>query len=216
MVDESSKDSLSVKSQQARARVLSTAARLMRQRGIKPVTMSDIASESNTSKRTIYQMFESKVEVIQSVLYEDVACAPPKSVISLVNPMERLLAGMSWGIEEASGVNQLFYADMQRIYPDLWAEYHARIRVRQLEITHEQLEVGIEMGVFRPDIDPQFIATLLIEAGPKIFHLDVFHQTEQSIYQMAWEYLLVIMRGIATPEGVKVLEEYLEKQTVRK
>ncbi|PIE83912.1 MAG: hypothetical protein CSA07_04880 [Bacteroidia bacterium] len=199
------------KGQQARTCVLNTAARLMRQRGIKPVTMSDIATESGTSKRTIYQMFADKETLIKCVLYEDVACAVPEDIRRVSNPVEWLLTVMRWAIWEASTTHHLFYTDLQRLYPELWREYYKRIHMLKLETTGQHVESGMRLGLLRRDVDPVFAAKLLVELSHAMVHMEAFRSGEGSTNAVAWEYVQIVMRGLATPEGISVIEAVLAR-----
>ncbi len=200
---------LSEQQQEVRNRVLTTAARLMKQRGIKPLTMSEIAVECGVSKRTIYELFEDKTAVVKAVMLENFAGYPPEWVRELENPLERLIAAMLWGTKEFFAFNRQFFCDMQRCYPPVWEEYAEKVRRGRLEKTEALLRRGEAEGLFRPGLDYPLVARFLLGAEHLIGNQETFPPEEFSLEYVSWEFEQLFVRGIATEKGKETLETYL-------
>lgn len=201
---------------ESRHRVLSTAARLMKQRGIKPVTMSEIAVESGMSKRTIYEMFEDKMAMVKAVMLENFAGYPPDWVRETENPLERLLAAMLWGTREFFSFNCQFFCDMQRCYPAVWKEYSETVNRQRHEKTVKLMQRGAQEHLLLPDLDYDLMARILLGLGHYIRNEEVFPPEKYAIDYVSWEMQQLFVRGIATREGKKVLDEYMQNPNIQR
>src|ERR1700712_212654 len=124
--------------------------------GIKSVTMDDIAKHLGMSKKTIYQFFKDKNELVIALVKkklqedEDQMCA---IIDKAGNVIEEMINMMKCSEEIFSRINPIVIHDLQKYHPDAWTQFQnfkADVIVHTLE---ELLTKGIQQGYIRPDID---------------------------------------------------------------
>src|SRR5471030_967696 len=146
-------------------RILDGAGELFLQAGIKSVTMDDIAKHLGMSKKTIYQFFKDKNELVMALVKmklqedEDQMCA----IISKSgNVIEEMINMMKCSEEIFSRINPIVIHDLQKYHPDAWKQFQnfkSGVIVHTLE---ELLSKGIKQGYIRPDIDVKILARMRV------------------------------------------------------
>src|SRR6201985_3338293 len=133
--------------------------------GIKSVTMDDIARHLGMSKKTIYQFFKDKNELVIALVKkklqedEDQMCA---LISKSGNVIEEMINMMKCSEEIFSRINPIVIHDLQKYHPDAWQQFQdfkAGVIVHTLE---ELLTKGIKQGYIRPDIDVKIIARMRV------------------------------------------------------
>src|ERR1700761_8141844 len=102
-------------------KILSASAELFSQYGFKTITMDDIARRAGISKKTLYQHFANKNEVVsESVTWFQQNVT--ESCLSIMNTAENAIEGMvklmSMFDEVLSNMNPHSMLELERYYPD--------------------------------------------------------------------------------------------------
>jgi TetR/AcrR family transcriptional regulator, cholesterol catabolism regulator len=192
-------------------RILAQAADLFVNSGIKAITMDDISREAGVSKRTIYENFKDKDELLRSCLmYMD--SIHEKETGGLIaeakNTVDLVFSFLKHGVSALNRVNPLFFADLKRYHYRVWKETYLINYEKNLSRSCTLLKKGINEGLFRKDIDIEIVAKLLHEqirimSDEQVFPSDKYSKT------IVFEHILInFLRGIATPKGLTVIEEY--------
>lgn len=145
-----------------RKQIISVAAEMFHQQGIRSVTMDDIAHRLCMSKRTLYQIFADKESLLLACVIqheEEVIKQLEEVYNNTQNVLEFLLLVFSLKLKELNEIDPLFFEDMQK-YPKVIEH------IRQHKNENEQksasfLQKGIEQGVFRKEINFQIVARQL-------------------------------------------------------
>ena len=151
--------------------------------GIKSVTMDMIASQLGISKRTLYENFKEKNELLLACLESqemerrarlEVYFANRKNVIDLLlNVYEDILRFMR-------NTSPMFFVDMERYYPRVNDKYENDKECHK-QATVDLLKEGVGEGVIRADINMEIVATLLtfqfelLKKSDQIFNLSLIH-----------------------------------------
>jgi TetR/AcrR family transcriptional regulator, mexJK operon transcriptional repressor len=117
----------------SRDRIISAAADLFRKEGFNGVSMNDIASGARTSKRTIYQWFNNKLEILEAVLVDfvdeqfrriricDDISAPP------LDKLESLAEALTTAASDPEGVSMVRLQIAQALhFPEVTIRLSAR------------------------------------------------------------------------------------------
>src|SRR5690606_32165107 len=111
-------------------KILSVAAELFRQYGFKTITMDDIARRAGISKKTLYQHFANKNEVIHESLSWYMEHMVSNCMV-IVNNAENAVAEMIRLIElfdqNHKHTNPLVFLELQRYYPEAYELFRVRI-----------------------------------------------------------------------------------------
>lgn len=194
--------------------ILEKATEMFLTQGFKSVTMDDIAAELGISKKTIYQHFASKPELIE------------KALVTINNKFsQQLVATLNRG-EEAipellaayNDINDIFLIDssgcfyqLTKYYPKIaqkQKKFHEKNYVKHIE---RNLEKGIREGVYRPDVDVDYIARFYIASLVAIEDLDYFPESEYSHSEVHCLHLEYHIRSIVTEKGMKIYKDLTQK-----
>ncbi len=195
-------------------RIILGAEELFFKAGIKSVTMDDIAKHLGMSKKTIYQFFKDKNELVIALakkkLQED-----EEQITAIVhnssNVVEEMINMMKCLEDTFSRINPVMIHDLQKYHPDAWREFQkfkAEVIVRTLE---GLLNKGIEQGYIRPEIDVKILATMRVTQIEMGFDSTLFPVAAFNIWKVQQQLLEHYNYGICTLRGHELLNEYLSK-----
>lgn len=182
--------------------------------GIRSVTMDDIARHLAVSKKTLYQHFADKDDLVfkMSEMYLDRS----------FRQYEQIAKGSSNSIEELSKIsvrmkhemenlNQSMLFDLQKYHPKAWALYidHKSKIISQSVVRN--IRQGMADGFYRPELNPDVMAItrlVLIEAAfnPELFPKDQFNFVEVQI-----QLFDLFVHGLCTEKGRKLYLKYKEE-----
>ena len=192
-------------------RILNDALDLFLKAGIKSVTMDDIAKHLGISKKTIYQFFKDKNELVSELVKkkvqedEDQMCGIIKQS---GNVIEAMLNMMKCSEELLSKINPIIIHDLQKYHSEAWKEFQnfkAGVLVRILE---DLLTKGIAEGYIRPDMDVKILARMRMNQVEMGFNQELFPLAEFSPWKVQTQFLEHFNYGICTLEGYKLLNQH--------
>lgn len=135
-------------------KILEAATPMFYQHGIRKVKMDDIAKRLRISKRTVYEIYADKEDLLLEVLqHSDEANRQKMKRLDVpgTNVIDIIILFFKQKAEEISRINPVFFEDMQR-YPKL-LEFFRKRRKRQGAKTQDFIRRGIDEGYFLTDIN---------------------------------------------------------------
>jgi len=193
-------------------RIMDTAMMLFAQQGVKAVKMHDIARQLGISKRTLYEIYTDKEELLyQGVMAYDKEKHDylGKYAKEATNVIEVIVEAYQMKIKEAHTVNPLFYEDIMK-YPKVelfLKDEHERTREGFGRFMHR----GVEEGCLRPDVNYQLFQYFLDDIGMYVMNNQLMKK--YSVDELFGNLFLVTLRGLCTAKGLQLLEEALASRT---
>mgnify|MGYP001600264578 FL=1 len=181
--------------------------------GIKSVSMDDVSRELGISKKTLYQHFKNKNELVKKVIrfyLEHLASEMKKIVSQKVNAIEELLLVSKFIIQYLKQFNPSVTYDLQKYYPDIWKSIHLSQREHVYERIKENMKKGIKKGLYRKDLNIEIIAHFYLYRIEMSHTLDLVVEHEYSfedIFKTSFNYHI---RGIANSKGIEFLERKIK------
>ena len=192
-----------------RERILVTATEAFASKGIKSITMDDIAAALGISKRTLYELFCDKEQLLLEVfvMHQQEMITYISEVASKAqNALEVIFAFYKRKLSELTELNPLFLRDLRK-YPNVLA--YIRERQKQNDaaaLVHYQK--GVEEGIFRDDINFDIINQAISMQFEMFVYSDITENYPLSeIYS---EVTFLHMRGITTPKGMQMVDAFLQ------
>ena len=182
--------------------------------GFKSVTMDDIASKMGISKKTIYQHFANKTDLVEAVtmnLFETISCGIDEIVTLNQNPIEELFAIKDFVMQNLKNESASPIYQLQKYYPQVHETLKSRQFAKMGDCVIENLKKGIEQGLFRADINLELIARFYFAGMSSIKDAELFNPIQFSVKEVQETYLEYHLRGISTSKGVAILENLLLK-----
>ncbi|HEY8784241.1 MAG TPA: TetR/AcrR family transcriptional regulator [Mucilaginibacter sp.] len=179
--------------------------------GIKSVTMDDIARHLGMSKKTIYQFFKDKNELVIALVKKKLREDEEQmnDIISKSgNVIEEMINMMKCSEDIFSRINPIVVHDMQKYHPDAWKQFQtfkADVLVHTLE---QLLTKGIKQGYIRPDIDVKILARMRVSQVELGFNTSIFPIAEFNTWKVQYQFLEHFNYGVCTLKGYKLLNQY--------
>ena len=197
-------------------RVIAHVAEMIKQMGVRSIRMDDVASSLSMSKRTLYEMFGDKEDLLyQSVLYisEQHARETLTKVEGYTNSLEMLFMCSSAMILNSglpSDAQRRLVMNIKKFYPDIYEKlriYHTEMGLKLLQGAIEQCS---REGFIEPTVDVELMTRLFFSAMTSIEYDNAMVIPAEVTREEAYGALAVnFFRGIATHKGIDVIDEYL-------
>ncbi|MDR0511232.1 MAG: TetR/AcrR family transcriptional regulator [Rikenellaceae bacterium] len=192
--------------------IIDGSARMFMDMGVKAVRMDDIAAHLTVSKRTIYELFSDKRQIVAEAL-EYINARQKQEHLAMFaeqdNIIEEIIAMLRWWRAHASKISR-FIQDVRRLYPDIFHEYIACNNAEGFDMLRRKIVRGVEQGMLLPEIDVEttlFVITRSIEMlafGERSSLPE--NVTRQDVFR---HIVLYFFRGVATKKGIRIIDEYI-------
>ena len=182
--------------------------------GFKSVTMDHIANEMGISKKTIYNFFENKTELVKEVtsyMFNSITKGITEIKKTSDNPISEIYDINLFLIKylKKESVSPLY--QLEKYYPLI----HKEINKKQFDFittsTTGSLKNGIKLGLFRKDIKIDFISRLYFKGMIGIRDLDTFPTKLYDPVNLKIDFIEYHLRAIVTEKGLKKLNVFIKK-----
>ena len=193
------------------AKIIEGAAELFHKYGIRSVSMDDIARHLSISKKTIYQYYKDKNEIVMLSL----------KLHMDMNKQEydQIFSGSENAIEELSKVSRCMRKDFKDMNPSLlfdMQKYHPKAWQMWLDFKNEyiknqvitNLARGVKEGYYRSSINPEVLARLRVEQVQLAFDESAFPKDRFNFKELQMMFFDHFVHGIVTEKGKELYEQY--------
>ncbi len=198
-----SKSSGSALDDTTRQRIVAEARRRFFALGIRSVTMDDLAYDLGMSKRTLYQHFRTKADLVEAVFLdkfrsveEDLTRIGAESPSDYLGTLHRLLACIQQHVAE---LQPPLVRDIRREAPMMFAQ----IESRRTDMIHRHfgkiLHEGRKAGIVRTDIPVTLIVEIMLGAVQAIMNPEKLAQLDLLPKDGIRAILSVIFQGAMAP-----------------
>ena len=184
--------------------------------GFKSVTMDDIAEEMKISKKTIYAFFANKEALVQSVvfsMYSYITTNLAQIREKANNPISELYEVKMFIMHQLKGEKTSPQHQLRKYYPNIHNELQKKQFDFMTKSVKKSLTKGVEMKLFRPSIDIDFISRMYFNGMVGIKNVDMFPIEKYTPEQLMENYLDYHLRAIVTEDGMKLLSSYIKTKS---
>ena len=196
-----------------RDKIISKSEELFLSLGFKSVTMDDIANAIGISKKTIYAHFSNKTALVEVVIFETldhIYEGIDKINASSINPIEELYDIKLFVMNYFKNERVSPQYQLKKYYPEIYE----RLQIKQFEKMHSSVEnslkMGVDTGLFRADIDIDFISRMYFNGMTGIRDISIFPETLFDKNYLFESYLEYHLRAIITKQGLNLLNNYIK------
>lgn len=190
-------------------RLLATISSIIQKKGLKSTTMDSIAVTIGISKRTLYEIFGSKNEMIIEV-FEFYSSQTKKSAKEIFEKSSNVMEAMSKIFKRHAqtirDVSPDFFRDMDSYCHEIRKDYDEieSRRNTEMQVIYRK---GVREGVIRADVNFNIVIRLLKIQMESLKRMEEFFPPEITIGE-AFDYITTtFLRSIATSKGLKVLHQ---------
>ena len=187
-----------------RTRILEIATEQFMRLGVRAVTMEDIARLAGISKKTIYQEFADKKDLVKEA-FELILEQDRQKLTFIMDSedgvIEHLVKTSKMMRDRLQNMNPMAIHEIQKYFPEAWKMFEdfkdSAIREDLINI----LEKGKALGYFRPEIDSQILAKVRINQITSVFDLENFGRPDINFAEEQMVVMDHFLHGIFTEKG---------------
>ena len=191
-------------------RIIEEASELFGRSGVKSITMDDIARHLGISKRTIYEKFKDKEDLLISCIdaFHNKKSKHQKDIfLNANNVAEACLVLQQMSADQTTQMQLNMMNDIRKYYPQVYKEHLSRFHIDECHNMEQLIQRGINEGVFRDNINPEIIAHYFSKQGESIVHND--KDLEKFPLSEIFENIAItFMRGLCTIKGIEIIDNY--------
>ena len=195
---------------EVRDNIIQTSHDLFMRYSIKSITMDDIAKALSISKKTIYQYFKDKNDLVLHVTRAHLE--EEKLEIQTIkenssNAIEILIEESLCLRRNITDMNPSLLFDLKKYHHQAWALYlesKEKVYVRSLR---ETLERGVQQGLFRPEIDPEILAILRVEQIEMSLENFTYPRNKFEFKEVQTQLFDHFLNGLVSEKGRKLLKK---------
>jgi AcrR family transcriptional regulator len=182
--------------------------------GIKSMSMDDIAIHMGMSKKTLYQYFASKDDLVNAVLEKHLEmdqCKVKSLISSKNNAIDDLMHIATAVNDTLKQINPSIHYDLEKYHPQAWKKFEDYKRNFIQEKIKQNILKGIKEELYRSDINVDIVAALYVSKADIVFDASVFPPDKYAFNRVYLEMMKQHIRGIATSKGLKYFEKKLKQ-----
>lgn len=187
--------------------------------GIRSVSMDEIATHLGISKKTIYQFFTDKDELVAAVvdveIHKNEADCRNHHLLS-ENPVHEFWLGEEMVEELLRMMNPTLIYDMQKYHPAAFRRFSEHKENFLSELINKNLQQGIAEGYYRPEINIPIVTKYRLASIFLLFNPDMFVLGKLQLIDVIREVTLLFLHGITTPKGQKLILKYNQQREKNK
>jgi TetR/AcrR family transcriptional regulator, cholesterol catabolism regulator len=196
-------------------RIMVKAEELFMQYGIRSVSMDDISNALGMSKKTLYQYYADKDELVDAVVDAHITqiqgdclnCRKDArdAVHEIFITMERIMA-------EFNNMNPMLLYDLEKFHFKSYQRFRDHKEKFLAEIIRENLEWGIKDELYRPEINVDIITKFRLDSMMIPFNVGLFPPGKYNLGELSEKIIEHFVYGLATIKGHKLIQKYNQQR----
>lgn len=197
-----------------RESILEAAHTLFHKYGIRSVSMDDIARELTISKKTIYQYFKDKDDLVYTVtkIHMDMERREmeeiEKSSVDAIDELAKISICMRKNLKD---INPSLLFDLKKYHKKAWDQWLTFKNEFIKNNIVENLNKGIRNGFYRKEIDVEALAIFRVEQVQMTFDDGLYPSDKFELSELQMQLFDHFVYGILTDEGRNLYKEYQDK-----
>ncbi len=175
--------------------------------GIRNVRMDDLAVSLSISKRTLYELFRDKEQLLLEVVrchWQDMSDYMAEIISRTEDVLEIIFAFYKRKMEELCSLNPSFLRDLRK-YPSVLEFLWEKQKVSD-EVAYRYFRKGMEQGIFRDDINFKIINEAMLMSMDLLIYSDIVE--EYPLNEIYSEVTFLHIRGITTEKGLRLVDAF--------
>ena len=198
-----------------KARIQKAAHDLVMQYGIRSVSMDDIAANLGMSKKTIYQYFKDKDELVEAVVDEVITTnqyACKQDIERSENAVHEIFLVMEMMAEMFKTMNPFILHDMQKYHPAAFSKFKKHKNEFLYNVCTQNLLRGVKEELYRPELAVDILCRYRVETMFIPFNPEFQQSLKQSLAKIEEEILMHFLFGLVSQKGYKQIIKYREQK----
>jgi AcrR family transcriptional regulator len=199
-------------------RILVKSDELFNRYGIRSVSMDDIAAQLGMSKKTLYQYYTDKDDLVSAVFtgameHNREACMMEKKAAE--NAIHEVFLAFDRVQEMFANMNPSVLFDLEKYHPSTFGKFKDFKNIFLYQMIKSNLERGIKEELYREDVDIDVLSRYRIQSIMLAFNSEVFPNNRNNILHIEQQLIEHFLYGLANAKGQKLIQKY-KTQRIKK
>lgn len=199
---------------QTRERIRQKADELFMQLGTRNVSMNDIARELGMSKKTIYQYYSDKDELVNAVLdftLDKMKRECDECYAGAKDAVHELFLTMDLLAEQFRNMNPIILHDLEKNHATAYKKFLNYKLEYLFTVVKENMNRGIREGLFREDLNKDVVSKFRLESMMMPFNTQLFPTSKYNFVEVVQIIMEHYVFGLATTKGHALILQYKEE-----
>jgi len=196
-------------------RILVKSEEMFMQFGIRSVSMDDIANNLGMSKKTLYQYFADKDELVDAVIEGHISGVEEKCLgcrQDATDAIHEIFLSMEYITEELSNMNPMLLYDLEKFHYRSFQRFKAYKDKFLAEMIKKNIEWGIRDELYRTDFTVDVLCKFRVESMMIPFNVAIFPPGRFKLAALSEEIIQHFVYGLATIKGHKLIQKYNQQR----
>ena len=188
---------------------------LFLQYGIRSVSMDDIVAQLGISKKTLYQYYTYKDELVDSVLQYEIEHGQQdcqQCFQQSKDAVDEIFLTMERIIEQFRNMNPMVLYDLQKFHFNAFQKFLKYKNGFLLEVIRKNIERGIKEELYRPEINADILSKFRLESIMIAFNINIFPPRKYTLAEVTLEIIEHYLYGLATLKGHRLILKYKQER----
>ena len=184
---------------------------MVMQYGIRSVSMDDIATALGMSKKTIYQYFADKDDLVAAgveevILFNQQCCTNDRAIAK--DAVHEIFLAMQMMQEMFENMNPSILYDLEKFHPKAFKLFQDHKYNFLFQVLKENFERGIREELFRKDMEMEVLIKVRLESMMLAFNQQIFPKSKYRLVDLETQLTEHYLFGIASLKGHKLILKY--------
>lgn len=195
---------------QKKALILEKATEVFLKFGIKSVTMDDMARELAMSKKTLYNHFQDKNDLVVQIIKlktnnDRLEC---KTIIhEAENAIDELYHISAYVAEMMSHIHPSVFYDLRKFHPEASTILHNHKWKFVMEMILANIKRGKKEGLYRKELNEKVVAAIYVASTDLISESDIFSASQVQSDVIFNEIVQFQLHGMVNAQGLTYYEK---------
>ena len=196
-------------------RILIKADELFMQYGIRSVSMDDIANNLGMSKKTLYQYFADKDELVDAVLDGHINQMQSDCLHcrhEAKDAIHEMVITMGQIMDEFANMNPMVLYDLEKFHFKTYQRFKEHKDKFLFKVVKDNIAWGIKEELYREDVNIDVMSKYRLESMMIPFNVAVFPPGKYNLAETSGIIIEHFIYGLATVKGHKLIQKYNEQR----
>ncbi|MBD0331688.1 MAG: TetR/AcrR family transcriptional regulator [Chitinophagaceae bacterium] len=197
-------------------RILQKTHELFNRYGIRSVSMDDIAAQLAISKKTLYQCYTDKEELVNAVCTaimdaNRIQCI--KDQKRSENAVHEIFLAFDMVQQMFANMNPSLLHDLEKYHSPTFKKFQDYKNGFLYQMIRNNLERGVREEAYRSEIDIDVLTRFRIHSIMLAFNPEVFPNNRTNLLHIEQQLLEHFLYGLSTTKGQKLIQRYKSQRT---
>ena len=179
--------------------------------GFRSMTMAELASQLGMSKKTLYQYFNDKQDLVNAIVDQEIRVTQEEccnTTEQSKDAVHEILITLDCFTKDFKDVNPVVMSELQKFYPSAYQKFIRHKDTFVYMIIANNLRRGIEEKLYREDINIDVLTKFRLESIFMAFNQKVFPSNKYDLVTTTSVLIEHFLYGIVTEKGFKLINKY--------